>query len=61
VVRAGFVDTLVTDASLAQAVLGQDHDPLPGSPARRARKQTTGRAPRRTQRRDTQTGGAADG
>ncbi|MGH3318390.1 MAG: sugar-binding transcriptional regulator [Nocardioidaceae bacterium] len=61
VVRAGFVDTLVTDASLAQAVLGQDHDPLPGTP-RRARKQTTGRASRRTQqRRGTRTGGPADG
>ncbi len=31
VVRAGFVDTLVTDASLAQAVLGQDHDPPRGT------------------------------
>jgi DNA-binding transcriptional regulator LsrR (DeoR family) len=61
VARAGFVDTLVTDASLAQAVLGQGNDPQPGTTARRAGRQTAERASRRTQRRGNRTGGAADG
>jgi len=61
VVRAGFVDTLVTDASLAQAVLGQDHDPPRGTRPREATPQAKGRAQRRRRAPSARTGRLADG